>query len=243
MNRITKLLLFACVFQTANYAGATANGVFAEGRAFEPGTGTFLYREQHIQLAEGQQVVLYRDSEDKLFAKKILDFVHAKTAPDVIQEDTRSGEFIQIVRLEEGKQLRIDYRDSKTADTKTAETSSQPTLVVDAGFDHFVRGNWTDLKKGNAASLEYLLPSRQQTVALTIRQSNCPEATNNSTCFTVTPTNWFFRMLAPSIYLAYDNETRCLTHFRGKSNISSEQGAAMAVDIYYTHHQSCSTAE
>lgn len=243
MNKIAKSLLFACVFLTANYAGATANGLFAEGRAFAPGSDTLLYREQHIQLAEGQQVVLYRDSEDRLFTKKILDFAHAKTAPDVIQEDTRNGEFIHIVRLKEGKQLRIDYRGTETTDIKTAETPSQPTLVIDAGFDHFVRGNWTELEKGAAVSLEYLLPSRQQTVTLTIRQSDCPEPLKNSTCFTVTPTNWLFRMLSPSIYLAYDNETRCLTRFRGKSNISDAQGSAMAVDIYYTHHQSCSAAE
>ncbi len=226
---------------TGQICAAEARGIFAEGRAFDMENDTLLYTEQHIRLTDAQHTVLYRDGQGRLFAEKRLDFTHSRIAPEVIQQDRRTGELISVSRQPEGKTLKVIYRQDSDLDTQYATLPLNSQRVIDAGFDHFVRSRRSEIETMGPISFQYLLTSRQKDIRLQVERADCRESDN--TCFTITPAAWLYRMLASAIHLEYDNDSGCLVRFRGKSNISDASGRFRPMEIHYTHSDSCPRAE
>ena len=122
-----------------------------------------------------------------------------------------------------------------------ADTAGKPT-VIDAGFDGFIRDNWKNLVSGGTQEFQFPLASRSSLVSLQVKSSVCSYETETDQCFTLEPSNWFFRMLASPIELGYDASLARLTRYRGLSNINDENGRGLVVDIRYRYQATAGTA-
>lgn len=131
-------------------------------------------------------------------------------------------------------------------------------LVTDAGFDNYVRENWSALiDSEQKLAFAFAVPSRGQSVAMTIKALSKEECTervkqgvppkllgsdgiadvdgeSGERCFRLEAKNWIIAKVLKPIYLVYDQQQR-LQWFRGLSNIRGQNNEKLRVLIKYHH--------
>ncbi|MEH6549208.1 MAG: hypothetical protein V7711_08950 [Pseudomonadales bacterium] len=212
---------------------ALAEAPRAIGSAFSPQTGELLYRELHYgQAGLPIDKVTYVDPAGNTVAIKQLDFSRGDLSPVFTLQDLRrdlvlgarfSGDAMQLSRQEGQKTPQL------------SELFDSENIVIDAGFDGFVRQRWDQLGENRRLDFDYAFPSRLKTVKLSIREVDCDSTLREWTCFEIEPSNWLVSVLLPAIVLAYDSGTRRLRNYRGLSNISDNTGKSQQVDIFYQY--------
>jgi hypothetical protein len=198
--------------------------------------GKRLYEEIHTSDIEGRsRHVSYRVAGTE-FASKTVDYSVSAVAPDFVQQDSRQGEMIAARRDLRGR-VELGYRE-RAGDKErwqVLETSPRP-LVIDAGFDNFVRQHWQVLAQGKAIDFDFAVPSRARAVHLVISLASAPDCgapqIADSRCFRVYAGNYLVRMFFPALYLLYDRGGE-LQRFKGLSNINDINGHGQQVRIDY----------
>jgi len=207
------------------------------GLAYDLKSDELLYSETHCVSEDGtQRDVIYKDAESKLIASKQVDYSSGVTTPSFVQHNLYSSEFIE-VGFEQGmvSMVIIDADSRETLKSAQAQSSQKLPVVIDAGFDEFVRQNWDSLVSGESHEFQFPLADRERLVDLRIKPLGCSYVTQTDQCFRLDVANWFLRMLVKPIELGYDSKSRRLTRFRGLSNIGDENGNGLVVDIKYDY--------
>ena len=197
---------------------------FEEGIARNPGTATEMYREQHwIRFQAGkpiERLVLYRCPDGTAFARKRVDYRGSAISPAFAFEDRRSGH-------REG--LRRSTRPTLFfhAPGKSGEqlaTLDKDGFVADAGFDEFIRRQWTGLVAGRALPLDFALPSRLRSLPFSVRrQGQAMIAGEKAWVFRLKLDGWL-GLVAPSIDVSYGQASKRLLRFQGLSNLRDDAG-------------------
>jgi hypothetical protein len=207
------------------------------GLAYDLKSDELLYSETHCVSEDGaEREVIYKDAESKLIASKQLDYSSGVTTPSFVQHNLYSSQFIEVA-FEQGtvSMAIIDADSRETLKSAQAQPSQKLPVVIDAGFDVFVRQNWDSLVSGESHEFQFPLADRERLVDLRIKPLGCSYLTQTDQCFRLDVANWFLRMLVKPIELGYDSERRRLTRFRGLSNIGDENGNGLVVDIKYDY--------
>ena len=244
--RITKSHLVLCALLVlAEPISADSKIGETVGLAYGLQSDELLYSETHCVSEDGaKREVFYQDVDSKLIASKLLDYSTGDTTPSFVQHNLYSGEFIE-VGFEQGtvSMAIIDADSRETLKSAQAQPSQKLPFVIDAGFDAFVRQNWDSLVAGESHEFQFPLADRASLVELRIQRLGCSYLTDTDQCFRLDVANWLLRILVKPIELAYDNEARRLTRFRGLSNIGDATGDGLVVDIRYDyedlHAQAC----
>ena len=225
------LLLTATAFSTTVAAGEPV------GTAYDLESGELLYRETHCLNADGsEREVLYHDTGGQLIARKLVDYRSGLTTPSFVQHNHYSSESIEVDLQADGVRMAVLDRDSgDTMRMAVAQPSEELPVVIDAGFDGFVREHWDDLVSGEKREFQFPFADRESLVELRIQPQACSYDASSEQCFRLDLANWFLRMMVQPIELGYDAESRQLTRFRGLSNIGDAQGNGMVVDIHYSY--------
>ena len=169
------------------------------------------YREYHHCSVDGRLCsVLYKDTEGQLFARKQVDYSESLRSPSLLIEDLR-----------EGSTLRIDG-------------DFDADLVVDAGFDNYVRQRWSELAQGETVRFPFLVVGRDSPIRMKASRDEGNACDDGALCLTVTLDAWLLSMLVSPIELVYDDEKR-LTQYRGISNIRDAEGRSQSVRIEYRY--------
>lgn len=191
---------------------AMATNLRVSGAAYDLEGGSLLYSEQHYCSVNVLSCrVDYVTPEGELIARKEIDYSANLQAPALLISDFRKG-----------SEKRLDF-------------SAESELVVDAGFDNFVRMQWERLVEGEPVTFPFLVPGRDQPLAMRAVAGGEPTCGSRQLCLRVELDSWFLRMAVPPILLTYDRESRRLQRFRGISNIRGEQGNTLKVDIQYRY--------
>ncbi|QUX97508.1 hypothetical protein C0J08_19820 [Marinomonas sp. CT5] len=202
------------------------------GSAYSVETGTLLYRETHQKVSEDIYKVEYSEPDGQIFANKTLDFSKSRITPSFSQVNERNGEKISVTQS--GDLLKISYQENNTAKVEKDSVKLVAGMVVDAGFDAFVKQYWNTLITGKEMDIEYLVPSRQTTYSFRVSQITCVDGTKEGAmCFALKPVSWFVRLALDPIVVAYDPADKRLLRFTGRANICDEQGKYQTVDIQY----------
>ncbi|MEH6592085.1 MAG: hypothetical protein V7746_17615 [Halioglobus sp.] len=182
------------------------------GRAFDADSGDLLYSEHHFCAEDMLEcVVNYRDSYGELIARKTLDFSTGSYQPSLQMSDfRRSSEY-------------------------SFNTSKQENLVVDAGFDNFIRGNWQDLDEGEVVKFPFKVMGIDSPLKMQALRDVSGDCNDKQLCLKVTLDSWFLGMLVAPIKLSYSKEGRRLLRFRGVSNIVGAAGESLNVDLRYDY--------
>lgn len=217
--------------------GAVTRTEDTVGMAYQLKGDKLLYRETHCLSADGQErEVLYQDVDGKLIARKLVDYRSGATTPSFVQHNHYSSESIEVVIRQGDVSMSVVDRSSGVA-TKSAIARPKESLpvVIDAGFDGFVREHWDELVSGEKREFQFPFASRESLMELRIQPQACSYQTESDQCFRLDLSNWLLRMIVQPIELGYDADSRRLTRFRGLSNIGDENGNGLEVDIRYSN--------
>ena len=203
-----------------------------EGVARDPESRALLYREQHlIRRADGkptERLVLYRCADGTAFARKRVDYRRSMQAPEFSFEDVRLGYAEGLRRTGGGHTVWV--RDARGQSERSAALDDAASrLVADAGFDEFIRSQWTTLVSGQSVPLRFAVPSRLQTLGFKVDRQG-PQTLGREPAET-------FRLklggvlgwVAPHIDVAYGRDSRRLLRFEGLSNLRSDDGRSQLV--------------
>ena len=182
------------------------------GRAYDLGTGDFLYSERHSCDADRISCnVLYLDADGVLIARKQVDYSRSAHSPSLTLEDLRLA-----------REARL-------------EPEADPELVVDAGFDNYVRLRWEELAAGGTVAFPFQIVGRERPLAMKAQRQQSTDCSEQELCLEVGLDSWLLGMLVDPIQLTYQRDSRRLLRFRGISNLKDERGRSQFVDIRYSY--------
>jgi hypothetical protein len=227
-------LSLVLAFITASAPSAHADNLTFTGYARSLDTGQLLYVESHAVTGAGtaqeKRVVLYRCSADSSpFARKLLDYGAARTAPAFEFDDARSGFAEGLKRDSRG--LVVFAREGAQAELRIEPLDATPQLVADAGFDEFVRERWDSLERGAVSKVPFLVPSLRESVDFRVRKVD--ETRIGGDVASVIrlslagPLGWF----VPDIDVSYRKHDRRLLRYRGTTNIRNAAGELLKAQI------------
>lgn len=242
----------ALCMHTAAVAGAeteagtgTEATPWAIGTAWSSDRSQVLYREVHF--AEDPALDLttrveYRRDNDEVFAEKDIDYSVSRTAPAIFQVDHRNNARIvtRHPNPEPGPVVELEVRPYDSDDVQTDTFAYEDGMIIDAGFDPFVRQHWDRLTEGRRVTTEFLVPARMDTVNISISKTDiddCNFPAQDMHCFVIKPAgllrvvSWF----VDPIYIAYDNKTRRLLMFDGVSNLRDDNGEPRNALIHFEY--------
>ncbi|TBR38444.1 hypothetical protein CBF23_012145 [Marinomonas agarivorans] len=209
----------------------------AVGRAYDKKTGELVYIEEHIKPSATEHQVRYSDPENTVFAVKNLEYARSRVSPNFRQQNELNGELIDVQI--KNQTLKITYKEDteSKAESKTIDLTDK-RLVIDAGFDEFVRENWDALSNGERQQVDFLVPSQLALIPFEMQKVACIRNIENSLCLSIETKAWWLKLLVSSVHLAYNQDTKYLTRFIGRGNISDADGDYQIVDIHYEYFPS-----
>jgi len=231
-------------FPTISAAAANQSTTYVVGDAFGLKSNDLVYRETHCGTQDAlASEVFYQHRDGTLLAHKELDYRSGHMTPSFVQHNFQAGEKIRVSFDQQGVSMSVtDVDKQENKNTYPLDHTTGKPTVIDAGFDGFIRDKWEQLVLGEMQEFQFPVASRSSLVALRVKPSACSYETESDQCFTLEPSNWFFRMLASPIELGYDANLVRLSRYRGLSNINDENGRGMIVDIKYRYQAVPGTA-
>lgn len=217
---------------------------WAIGEVFSEDGETLLYREylyaDHASLDHPTRVH-YKTPEGELFAEKSLEYRDPAAAPMIEFEDHRLSTRLR-TQMPEGnaRRMQVAFQANESSRMRETELRLDESLIIDAGFDVYIRQNWEELTENRRLVADFLVPSRMNTVRVGLTETDtgdCRARHEDIYCFEVRPAgilrvaSWF----VDPIRVAYERDTRRLIMFDGPGNIPDEEGENRNVLIHYTY--------
>lgn len=204
------------------------------GEAYDTDSKELLYVEKHRYVEGNKHEVKYYNADGELFAEKLLSYGQYEQAPAFEQTNDLRGEWIKVT--DNGDKLKVEYREKEDSVVFDKSIKVNDHLLVDAGFDRYVKMHWDALMSNQKMEIDYLVPSRLTTVGFEVGRVDCLAGTREgAVCFAIEPTSWFVSLAVDPITVAYDSDSRNLLRFNGRGNIASGSGKYQTVDIHYQY--------
>jgi len=199
------------------------------GKAYSQKNRQLVYTEEYYHITSDEHYIKYKSPEGKLFARKVVNYQSSSFAPEIeFVNDLINEEIVIAYKLAD--HIQVGYKNRKKSEYIIQNISLVKNLVVDAGFDNFIRENWKPMQEFQAQSIKFVIPSRLKVIELQVYKQDCP----GFECFLIEPEQWLLKRLVKPILLFYDDEKR-LIKFSGRSNIADENGKYQNVDIEYQY--------
>ncbi len=238
MPRFALLLaLLVSLVAADQVAPAEQRVVRFQARAFDLGTGSYLYTEHHAEHYQGGRHVFsdvsYRRGARTL-AQKRITFRDSRVAPDYRTVDMRTGYEEGVQRS--GGRVRMFARRSSAQALEQRQLGLPQPAVVDGGFDYFIRDNWDALVSGRALYVNFAVPIEMDYFQFRIERVGETIVNGRPAHrFRFRIASRFLALLAESIYVDYDKENRRLLQYRGISNINNEHGRSYRARIVFDY--------
>ncbi len=203
-----------------------------KGIARDLNSNQFYYLEEHKETLEHhilmQTLIQYKDSAGTLIAKKVVDYSVNKVTPSFEQNDFRDG-YTEGVSFE-GNKLIFKLRKNKKETLKTKSVDIPQNLVVDGGFNCYIKNNWEKLVAGDTKVFNLALPSQLDYFSFRLYKDS---ESNDEIVFKMEPDNFVLRKLVDPIRVTYKISTRRMIKYEGLSNINDNKGKSYLVKIMY----------
>lgn len=199
--------------------------------------GDTLYTEHHQMQGEcsagsfapTRHQVEYRSPDGEAFAEKQLAFERSPLMPAVDFSQPTFSEQLTI-GYSDNNEVKINWQTPKGARERYS-VGVPDQLVVDSGFDHFVRSQWQTLTKTDSARFRFLGPTRGDHFGFVAEPVNNSEI-DADLVVRLRPTSLVLRVLVDPIILGY-NQQGALTHYQGLTNIRKNADTNYTATIRY----------
>lgn len=199
------------------------------GVARDASDNSVRYIEHHQYSEDGQHEIRYFDPGQNILLEKLMAYEGLPQHPRIEQKDYISDTNI-VIRYDTDRATMVTSKGPVTEDFTFEVT---PDIVVDAGFDAYIRENWENFKNGKTHNVTFAIAGQSRLLPMKIERTAFSES---GASFKVQPANWLVRMLLPEIQLSY-NEERQLTRYEGFSNLKPSSGQSRTVIIEFSHYQ------
>jgi len=217
-------LMFPAAAQDRHYTGI----------AYAEDGQTVRYREEHWLFRDAgvpTRLVLYRCPSGEPFARKLLRERGEAAAPEFDFLDARDGYREGVRRQGNGWLVYVRKREGAPLDTGLLEP--RPDMVIDAGFDAFVREHWADLAGTARLGIAFVVPSRLDYLDLRLGSARDTRLGDVAVRQLRLSLGGLLGALAPTIDLTYAADGRRLLRFEGVSNIRDSRGHSQRVRIEF----------
>ena len=229
------LMLFICWHSMHVISLEISNPPDIIGTAFD-NKQQLLYTEEHRYLSDTSHHIIYKEPDGFIFSEKKISYKTSFLAPEFVQSNQRNNEYIAINYNDITNINSLFRKDGKHPIKKVSlalNINDTLALVIDAGFDHFIRQYWQKINHSNQLAFNFLSTTRQSIIKLVIKEKPCAE-NRSYRCFIVTPKNWLLKLIAGQINLQYNRQQQLLV-FEGISNIADKNNDYKHVFIRYQH--------
>lgn len=211
------------------------SGIAYQGEARALEGGALLYTEHHVVRHESgapvERWVLYRCPSGEAFARKHVRYGEPPYAPQFEKEDVRFG---YVEGFSRGRIAGDVFFRRSSADARQQEgIALGESLVVDAGFDEFVRAKWPLLQEGKAVPLRFLVPSRLSAYGFKVRKTGEQELFGDTVSHYQLALSGLLGWFADAIEVSYRQSDRRLMRFAGLSNIRKSPDENLQVEILF----------
>lgn len=218
----------------AALAAAPDGVLHYSGTAQDLESGRLIYGEQHyVRYHSGrtaERVVLYACANGAPFARKVLRYAGADTwAPDFELLDARQGQHSGLRSTTAGRE--VFYREKTAARESRGAAPGGSGWVADAGFDEFVRANWTALMRGSSLPLQFLIPSRQDLHRFQVKRLRAEVVGGVPAQVIRLRLSGWLGLILPHIDAWYSDAGHVLLRYEGLSNLMDAGGDHYKVRI------------
>jgi hypothetical protein len=220
-------VVFSVLFlASASMAWATFESrVSYSANAFSLDGGELLYVERHVEIQrEGrlaEREVRYEDASGKLIAEKLVRYGESALTPTFKMIDFRLG-------LREGAEVEsgevVLFSGPLEEPDRGRRVKRPRVAVIDAGFDAFVRDNFSEVVRGRSMVFDFAVPAVGRFLKFQlVPHGRVEHQGEEALSVTMRPANRLLRLLVDPIDLVYGLDGRLL-EFRGLSNVWDEDG-------------------
>jgi len=218
------MMLSSCLMMLSATCMADFEVRYEQGKAWNSDRTKVLYSESHWTTSENNalknRTVLYRCADGTAFARKEINYARSTLAPEFSFNDVRFN-------YQEGLRWQKDRPELwfvRNGQRQQKLLSNSDTLVADAGFDVFVKNQWSALSAARRQSLQFAVPSRLTSYAFNLQRINSlPFNKEPAQSFKLSIDGWL-GFVAPNIEITYSRNSKRLLRFKGLSNILNNQG-------------------
>jgi len=198
------------------------------GHAYSLETGEKVYREIHQPVIDAGELVgdevTYRAPDDRVIARKRVDFSQRASAPAFRLIDRRSG-YVEGLEWLGQDQAALFRREGGDAAMERVEIEAPSDLVADAGFDIVIYRRLDELKAGEELTFPFAAPGRLDTYDYRLRKVGEARVLGQPAIeIRFEPQSAILRWLADPIDVAYHRETGALLRYEGVSNLPNPDG-------------------
>lgn len=196
-----------------------------------------LYGESHVVRYQNgriaERVVLYTCPDGTPFARKHSTY-EDPLAPNFVFEDVSNGmrEGVRAGANPKGNRT-VFFRGFDGKPEKSAPVSEVPGLVIDSGFDEFIRSNWQTLMTQGSLSLQFLVPSRLETLGFQLQHLRTGNEDGTPTEVFRLKLQGILGWIAPNIDVTYSERDHVLMRYEGLSDLRDKSGDNLRVDITF----------
>ncbi|WCL49448.1 hypothetical protein [Leptospira sp. GIMC2001] len=227
MNKILISIFASFIAFSSVYANPKK--ISYRSNAFDVTSGKFIYSENHSEFYQNGEheysIIEYKDTQEKTFARKRIDFGKKRTQPDFHMEDFRTGYYDKSKLVNPSSQEFLVEHQRGSDKPVNKKTIKIPGLVVvDGGFDYFIRDDFDNVTSGQTIRGYFLLANRLDYFQCRVQKvKDFQYKGRDAVQFVLRPENFIIRTLADSIYVTYDKKTTRLLEYVGISNLQDDK--------------------
>jgi hypothetical protein len=191
------------------------------------------YIEHHQGLPSGAQRIDYYRADLTPIAYKLLAYPGKPQHPSIEQENFALGTKSRVSPSTDD----IKMWRSEAGEVTSTSLPASDGLIVDAGFDAFIKANWGSLLDKPARRVEFVAAGSARTLKMRLNVEESDES--GLVKFSITPSSWLVRMFLPSLSFFYD-QRRSLQRYEGYSNFVPPDSDSQQVVVEFTYYETAS---
>ncbi len=233
---LPELLLSLALLVITTTAQADPIRLRVTGEASHVDSSEPAYREIH-EIGTTRHSVQYLGQDGRLLASKQIHYAQGYNTPLYELVDQRFGRRTGS-RWQDGQFLVFRQQDGHAPHQHTLAPAAD--LVIDAGFDHFIRQHWDRLLAGDTVPFAFAVADPLVTLDMAMRavpaiESAIAEQRDDYRYFVASSRNRLIGWAIPDIHVAYDAQEKLLRRYQGLSNITDADDKRQTVLIRYTY--------
>lgn len=225
------LIIFSFFFVCAKL-NSKEKYITYQGIARDLKSNKLYYIEEHTETLDHdvlkETMIQYKDSAGMVIAKKIINYSVNKVTPSFEQNDYRDG-YMEGVAYS-GNKLVLKFRKNNKESLKTKSIDMPTNLVVDGGFNYYIKENWEKLVAGETKVFNFAVPSQLDYFSFRLYKDS---QNNDEVVFKMEPDSYILRKLVDPIRVTYKVSTKRIIKYEGLSNINDKKGKSYLVKIMY----------
>lgn len=209
-----------------------------ESRAVDQESGKPLYRESHVERTEGGKPLSlhtrFLRMDGEAFAERTLDFSATPFTPVYRFEDFRTGWQEGAAKEKDG--YRVYCRKGKGKPRKEKLLKVPEPVVIDGGFNAFLKHHRAALVRGERLKFQFVVPSRMAWYRFEayLDKERSGKGPEGPLAFVAVPRNKALRLLAPRVQVTYDPASGRMIGYEGISNLAADGGGAWYIRLAYS---------